>query len=116
MAAHAGSRRPGRRHETDPVRITTAATSHADDLAQRRRRYVVSMAIRTACVIGAVAVGDNWLRWVLVAGAVFLPYVAVVMANAGDTRDDAFDLPDTGYQRSLPPGVQGPAEDPHDRT
>lgn len=97
------------------MRITTAATSHADDLAQRRRRYIVSMAIRTACVIGAVAVGDNWLRWVLVAGAVFLPYVAVVMANAGDTRDDAFDLPDPGYQRSLPPGVQGPAEDPHHR-
>ena len=114
MAAHAGSRRSGRRHETPPVRITTAATSHADDLAQRRRRYVVSMVIRTVCFVGAVAVGDNWLRWVLVAAAVFLPYVAVVMANTGDTRDDAFDLPDTGYQRSLPPGQQESAAGPHD--
>ena len=50
------------------------------------------MAIRTVCFIGAVAVGDNWLRWVLFAGAVFLPYVAVVMANATDQRDDSLEL------------------------
>jgi len=104
MATDAGSRRSGRRDEADPVRITTAAPSHADDLARRRRRYVVSMGIRTVCFVAAVAVGDNWLRWVLVVAAVFLPYLAVVMANAADTRDEGFDLPDTGYQRSLPPG------------
>ncbi len=43
------------------------------------------MAIRTACFIGAI-IADGWLRWALVAGAVFLPYVAVVMANAGRSR------------------------------
>jgi len=30
---------------------------------------------------------------VLFTGALFLPYVAVVMANATDQRDDVFDLP-----------------------
>ncbi len=43
------------------------------------------MAIRTVCFIGAI-IADGWLRWTLVAGAVFLPYVAVVMANAGRSR------------------------------
>jgi hypothetical protein len=52
------------------------------------------MAIRTACFIGAVLVGPNWFRWVLIAGALFLPYVAVVMANAVNSRDEGFALLD----------------------
>ena len=32
------------------------------------------------------------LRWVLVAAAVLLPYVAVVMANAVSTKSDGFAL------------------------
>lgn len=56
-----------------------------EDQRQRTRRYLISMAIRTVCFIGAI-IADGWLRWTLVAGAVFLPYVAVVMANAGRSR------------------------------
>ncbi len=48
-------------------------------------RYAISMAIRTVCVVLAVVV-DGPLRWVFVAGAVLLPYVAVVLANAGRER------------------------------
>ena len=83
------------------VRITTAPTSAADDIASRQRRYLISMAIRTACVIGAVAVGPGVLRWVLFAGAVLLPYVAVVFANAGNHRDDGFDLRESRSKREL---------------
>jgi hypothetical protein len=84
---------PGRaRRETEPVRITTAPTSHRDDLARRRRRYSISMGIRTLCFIGAVVVGDGWFRWVLVAGAFILPYVAVVMANSASPRIEGADL------------------------
>lgn len=43
------------------------------------------MAIRTVCFIGAI-IATGWLRWALVAGAVLLPYVAVIMANAGRKR------------------------------
>lgn len=74
------------------VRITTAGTSRADDIARRQRRYVFSMAIRTVCFISAVLVGPGWLRWVLVVGALVLPYVAVVMANAVNTKSDEFAL------------------------
>ncbi len=44
------------------------------------------MGIRTACVIGAIFI-PGWPRWVLIAGAVVLPYLAVVIANGGKQRD-----------------------------
>jgi len=70
------------------------------------------MGIRTLCFLGAVAVGDNWLRWVLFVGAIFLPYVAVVMANASDSRDDGFELlPDAGGRPALRPGPD-PGQEP----
>ena len=77
----------------DAVRITTARSSAADDMRSRQRRYAISMSIRLVCFVAAVAVGPGVLRWVLVAAAVFLPLFAVVMANAGDQRNDGFTLP-----------------------
>lgn len=58
------------------------------------------MAVRTLCFVGAVVVGDNWVRWVLVAGAFLLPYVAVVMANSASPRIEGADLvqPMNGYR------------------
>jgi hypothetical protein len=44
------------------------------------------MGIRTGCVIGAILI-PGWPRWVLIAGAVVLPYLAVVIANSGKARD-----------------------------
>ncbi len=78
--------------DAEPVRITTARTSVGADRAMRQRRYLVSMAIRTVCFLGAVAVGPGILRWVLIAGAALLPYLAVVLANSDDRRDDGFGL------------------------
>ncbi|WP_203337906.1 DUF3099 domain-containing protein [Nocardioides limicola] len=89
----AGSRGSASGSGDDVVRITTAAPSRAEEIAGRQRRYLISMAIRTACVIGAVWVGPGVLRWFLFAGAVFLPYVAVVMANATDRRPREGTLP-----------------------
>jgi hypothetical protein len=93
------------------VRITTAGTSHADDIASRQKRYVMSMALRTVCFVGAV-LADGWLRWVLVAGAVVLPYVAVVMANAVGSRDDGFELVGGDLGR---PELEEPAATASDR-
>jgi hypothetical protein len=88
------------RREPDPIRITTAPSSHADDIDRRRRRYLISMIVRTLCFVGAILVGPGWLRWVLVAGAFVLPYVAVVMANAASPRIEGSDLvnPGRGYK------------------
>lgn len=81
----------------EPVRITTAPESHRDDLDKRRRRYVISMVIRSLCFVGAVIAqagfGIGWLMWVLIVGAVFLPYLAVVAANSAAPRIESTDLP-----------------------
>ncbi len=65
---------------------------------------MVSMAVRTLCFVGAIVVGDNWVRWVLVAGAFVLPYVAVVMANSEGRRLPGTDLvpPSQGYKELGP--------------
>ena len=86
----AAPRKP--RREAHPIRITTAPHNPQDDIDRRRRRYVISMGIRTLCFVAAVAVGSGWLRWVLVAGAFLLPYVAVIMANSASPRVEGADL------------------------
>ncbi|WP_225754234.1 DUF3099 domain-containing protein [Actinotalea sp. Marseille-Q4924] len=69
-------------------RITSARQSLQEDIAARNKRYMLQMSTRVVCFLGAVVL-DHWSRWVLVAGAVFLPYIAVVLANAG--REKATD-------------------------
>lgn len=67
--------------------ITNAQRSLSTEQSGRTRKYLISMGIRTACVIGAIFI-PGWPRWVLIAGAVVLPYLAVVIANAGKSRDE----------------------------
>ena len=94
---------------TDVVRITDAPISTADEIGARQRRYLLSMGLRTLCFLGAIVVGSGWLRWVLVAAALVLPYVAVVMANAASPKV-AGTLPEGPdlQRRSLPPGQSPP--------
>lgn len=97
-------------------RITDAPVPLAEDLSRRTRRYLVQMSVRVVCFVGAVLV-DHWTRWLLLAGAVVLPYVAVVLANGGrergETEPEAFVRP---AQLSASPGSPdppgGPAGDP----
>lgn len=65
--------------------ITSAQHSLSSEQSGRTRKYLISMGIRTACVIGAIII-PGWPRWVLIAGAVVLPYLAVVIANSGGSR------------------------------
>mgnify|MGYP003458161357 FL=1 len=95
--------------------ITEAQRGLSQEQSGRTRRYLVSMGIRTACVLAAIVV-PGWPRWVLVAGAVVLPYLAVVMANAGRENDEPGDLGVAAQERmALPsPGiaVTGPTLQP----
>jgi hypothetical protein len=94
-----------------PIRITTAATSPHADIAARQRRYLIAMGVRTLCfvmvaILAITHAGPEWLPWIFVAGALILPYVAVVMANVSDTKSDAFELRDGSlHERELPPGA-----------
>ncbi len=79
-------RRTTRAAAQQPVyQITSARPGVRDDVDNRTRRYLVSMGVRTACFLGAV-VADGWLRWVLIAAALVLPYFSVVFANGGRER------------------------------
>lgn len=97
-----------------PVVITSARGGLSADIHSREVKYLFSMAVRTACFIGAV-VASGPLRWILVAAAFFLPYFAVVIANAADGRlsagPEAFEPGDleqlTGSTQWLPSGGGG---------
>lgn len=52
----------------------------------RRDRYMIGMTVRTVCFIGAILTSGA-VQWVLLAGALFLPYIAVFIANAGREWD-----------------------------
>ena len=75
-------------------RITSANGSRSADQQQRAGRYLVSMGIRTLCVILCIVVPGP-LRWVFAVGAIVLPYIAVVAANSvGERRRPAPAAPD----------------------
>jgi uncharacterized membrane protein len=65
--------------------ITDAVRSHSDDMDLRIKRYLISMGIRTICVI-LVLIVHGPSRWVFAALAIVLPYIAVVMANVAGSR------------------------------
>ncbi len=62
--------------------ITSAPEPLADDQARRMRRYLFQMGFRVVCFLGAY-LASGWLRWSLVVIAVVIPYIAVVLVNAG---------------------------------
>ncbi|WP_432138216.1 MULTISPECIES: DUF3099 domain-containing protein [unclassified Streptomyces] len=88
-------RKQGAEGSAQVFRITGARQGLQEDVRGRQRRYIISMSVRTVSVILA-AVLWNVERHVavvaLVLGAV-LPYIAVVIANAG--RENAPSLPST---------------------
>ena len=68
------------------VTVTTARLSHSADIALRQRRYAVTQGIRIVCVVlGVVLPLPIALRGLLFLGAVVLPWLGVVAANAGPT-------------------------------
>ncbi|MFH9350140.1 DUF3099 domain-containing protein [Kitasatospora sp. NPDC017646] len=89
-------------------RITGARSSLSEDVRGRQRRYVISMLVRTLCVLLAVALWDvqRWLAFAALAGGVLLPYFAVLVANAG--REQAPGLPSTFDFPSETPLMLGP--------
>jgi hypothetical protein len=91
-------------------RITGARQSLADDVRGRQRRYVISMSVRTVCVVLA-AVLWNVERHVAVVALVLgilLPYISVVIANAG--RENAPSLPSTFVPTPARPAVEAAAK------
>lgn len=89
-------------------RITGARTGLQEDVRGRQRRYVISMVVRTISVILAATLWNVERHVAIVAlvlGAV-LPYIAVVIANAG--RENAPSLPSTFVTTPMKPMIAPP--------
>jgi Protein of unknown function (DUF3099) len=66
----------------EPVLITEAEPSLDEQLAARRKKYLIMMATRVLClVLAAVFYKTPWLLAIFVAGALVLPWMAVLIAN-----------------------------------
>lgn len=93
--------------EPEVFRITGARAGLTEDVAGRQRRYIISMSIRTVSVILTVVLWnvERPLAWATLVVGTLLPYVAVVLANAG--RENVPSLPSSF---SLPPVVRPPLD------
>lgn len=73
--------------------VTSAYQSRADELDARRRRYLITMSARV--VLFAVSIlfflHTPWLLYPSMVVSMFLPYVAVVLANGGRRKPPAHD-------------------------
>ena len=91
-AGHSAPGEPGRFSGDSEVHsITDAAGAHSEDMRQRMIKYAVAMGIRMVCLI-MIFVVDGWFKVIAVAGAVFLPWIAVVIANGSDKAEGHSDL------------------------
>jgi len=81
--------------------ITSAPQGLSTDQSARQRRYFISMMVRTACFILTVVLPSPY-RWFALAGAVTLPYIAVVVANAG--RETV--IPGAAILKRRPRGIE----------
>jgi len=91
--------------------VTEAHLSRSAEIGQRERRYLVMMGVRVVCFVITVVMFVNhagWLTVIPAAGAIAIPYFAVVIANsrgpAGATgfRPYRPNLP----ERYVPPGEE----------
>jgi hypothetical protein len=96
-------RLPRKQKSPEVFRITGARRSLAEDVRGRQRRYVISMLIRTASVLLTVVLWNvqRPLAVVTLVVGAALPYVAVVIANAG--RENAPGLPATSITTPVRP-------------
>ncbi|CAL9386494.1 hypothetical protein SUDANB58_01166 [Streptomyces sp. enrichment culture] len=92
-------------------RITGARTGLAEDVRGRQRRYVISMSARTLSVILAACLWnvERHVAVVALVLGVILPYIAVVIANAG--RENAPSLPSTFVTAPTRPMIAPPRAD-----
>ena len=96
--------------------ITTAETSHTQEITRRQKQYILTMLVRVVSIIVVVSVpGISWpLKIGLCVVATIIPYVAVVRANGGPSREkDPTNLmlgPRQGELGAAQRGLPGPGE------
>lgn len=92
--------------------VTTAPTSPAAERRRREVRYAIMMGIRMVCFLLIIVV-PGWWKLIALVGAVFLPGIAVITANAVDRRGESAiqPEPDRGRGLSTGPVLRGDRDD-----
>ncbi|SDZ05428.1 DUF3099 domain-containing protein [Herbiconiux ginsengi] len=91
-----------------PQSVTSIPRSPEDERRSRMTKYLVTMGIRIVCLVLMLFVQGWWLA-VCAAGAILLPYFAVVLGNVGTSwvshaeRPTAIEV----YRRPVPPVAPG---------
>ncbi|RXZ70712.1 DUF3099 domain-containing protein [Agromyces albus] len=94
--------------------ITTLPPSPEAERRSRMIKYSVAMSIRVLCIV-AMLFAQGWWLVVFAAGAIFLPYIAVVLANVGGPTRAPEVLRPGNLVPTTPPGpsaVPGTGEAP----
>ena len=87
-------------------RITDAARPRSLSIWSCQRRYLLAIVVRTGCFLAMVMIpGPTWLRVAFAVGAILLPYVAVIGANA--LPDTTEELP--RFEQIIPPRAELPS-------
>ncbi|MDQ3732724.1 MAG: DUF3099 domain-containing protein [Actinomycetota bacterium] len=72
----------GREVGAEPILITDAAPSLFEQHEARKRRYILTMAVRAVClVLATVFYQVLWVMAVFAVLAIVLPWIAVLVAN-----------------------------------
>lgn len=67
---------------TSAQSATSLPRAPRDDAHARMSKYFTMMSIRVVCFVLMVVIQPyGWYTWLFAVGAIFLPYVAVVVAN-----------------------------------
>lgn len=92
-------------------RITGARQGLDEDVRGRQRRYVISMSVRTVAVILAATLWnvERHVAFVALVLGVLLPYISVVIANAG--RENVPSLPSTFVAAPTRPMIAPPRQE-----
>jgi Protein of unknown function (DUF3099) len=93
------------KHSRHAPAVTSLPQSPQDEASGRVRRYALTMAIRGVCFLLTVLVTPyGWYTWVFACGAVVLPYIAVVFANA--VSPTVTDAPESPMQELSAPATE----------
>lgn len=68
-----------------PLAVTELPPSPEEEQGARMRKYAITMGVRVVCIFACLFVPGWWLL-IPALGAIFLPYVAVILANAVSRR------------------------------
>lgn len=103
--------RRDKRRDADVYVITSAGRSRREEINDRQKKYLIKMAVRTLCLIGAIVLYALHVPFpfvlALIVASTVMPWMSVVVANAGPAPDATRKRPEVytpDPARALGPG------------